>query len=65
MGAIRCHGHQCSDPIWPNAAFPPPNGGSDKNSVRLDHWLWRYSSLKKFKHRRTHRHTDDSSTGKL
>ena len=26
MGAIRCHGHQSSDPIWPkpNAAFPPP-----------------------------------------
>ena len=25
MGAIRCHGHQSSDPIWhkPNAAFPP------------------------------------------
>ena len=26
MGAIRCHGQQSSDPIWPkpNAAFPPP-----------------------------------------
>ena len=28
MGAIRCHGHQSSDPIRsgpkPNAAFPPP-----------------------------------------
>ena len=26
MGAIRCHGHQSFDPIWPkpNAAFPPP-----------------------------------------
>ena len=26
MGAIRCHGYQSSDPIWPkpNAAFSPP-----------------------------------------
>ena len=41
--------------------FPHPNDGSDKISLRLAHWLRRYSSLKMF----THRHTDDSSTGIL
>ena len=37
----------------PNAAFPHPNDGSDKISLRLAHWLQRYSSLKMF----TDRHT--------
>ena len=36
MGAIRCHGHQSSDPIWPKnlmQPFPHPNEGSDKISL--------------------------------
>ena len=41
--------------------FPHPNGGSDKISLRLAHWLQRYSSLKMF----TDTHTDNSSTGIL
>ena len=51
----------------PNAAFPHPNNGSDKITLRLAHWLRRYSSLKMFtdRHRHRHRHTDDSSTGIL
>ena len=63
MGAIRCHGHQSSDQIWskPNAAFPHPNDGSDKISLRLTHWLRRYSSLKMF----TDACTDAGSTGIL
>ena len=36
MRAIRCHGHQSSDP------FPHPNDGSDKISLQLAHWLQRY-----------------------
>ena len=43
--------------------FPHPNDGSDKISLRLAHWLRRYSSLKMFTdthtdrqtHRKTHR----------
>ena len=63
MGAIRCHGIRVPigsgpKPIEP---FPRPNDGSDKISVRLAHWLRRYSSLKMF----TDRHTDDGSTGIL
>ena len=60
MGAIRCHGTRVpirSGPK-PNAAFPHPNDGSDKNSFQLSHWLLRYSSLKMF----THRHTDRRHT---
>ena len=41
--------------------FPYPNDGSDKISLRLAHWLRRYSSLKLF----TDTHTDHSSTGIL
>ena len=55
MGAIRCHGTRVpirSGPK-PNAAFPHPNDGSDKNSLRLAHLLLRYSSLKMFTHRQT------------
>ena len=51
MGAIHCHGYQSSDPIWPQnlmQPFPHPNDGSDKISLRLAHWLQRYSSLKMF-----------------
>ena len=44
MGAIRCP--------KPNAAFPHPNDGSDKISLRFAHWLRRYSSLKMFTHGR-------------
>ena len=36
MGAIRCHGHQSSDPIWPKtycSLSPHPNDGSDKISL--------------------------------
>ena len=43
--------------------FPHPNNGSVKSSLRLAHWLRRYSSLKMFTHRHTARHTDDGSTG--
>ena len=52
MGAIRCHGHQSSDPIWTKTY---PNDGSDKISLRLAYWLRRYSSLKMFTDRHTHR----------
>ena len=49
--------------------FPYPNDGSDKISLRLAHWLQRYSSLKMSTdtqtHSQTHRHTDDGSTGIL
>ena len=70
MGAIRCHGHQCSDPIWPKTyqPFPHPNDGSDKISLRLAHWLRRYSSLKMFTDTHTHTQPDrqtDGSTGIL
>ena len=62
MGAIRCHAHQSSDPIpKPNAAFSPPNVGSDKISLRLTHWLRRYSSLKMF----TDTQTDTQTTARL
>ena len=54
MGAIRCHGHQSSDPMQP---FPHPNDGSDKISSRLAHWLRRYSSLKMFTDTHKHRQT--------
>ena len=57
MGAIRCHGHQSSNPIWPKKLmqpFPHPNDGSDKIWLRLALWLRRYSSLKMFTHGRTH-----------
>ena len=54
MGAIRCHRHQSSDPIWP---FSHPNDGSDKISLRLAHWLRRYSSLKMFTDTHTARQT--------
>ena len=36
MGAIRCHGHQSSDLIWPKnlmQPFPHRNNGSDKISL--------------------------------
>ena len=33
--------------------FPYPNDGSDKVSLRLAHWLRRYSSLKMFTDGRT------------
>ena len=49
MGAIRCHGHQSFESIWPKtlcSLSPHPNDGSDKISLRLAHWLRRYSSLK-------------------
>ena len=68
MGAIRCHGHQSSYPIWPRnlmQPFPHPNDGSDKVSLRLAHWLWRYSSLKMFTHRQTHSQTDTQTTARL
>ena len=45
--------------------FPHPNDGSDKISLRLAHWLRRYSSLKMFTDTHTDRHTDDGSTGIL
>ena len=38
MGAIRCHGHQSSDPIWSKA--------SDKIWLQFTHWSQRYSCLK-------------------
>ena len=49
----------------PNAAFPHPNDGSVKISLRLTHWLRRYSCLKMFTDGRTHRRTDAGSTGIL
>ena len=61
MGAIHCHGHQSSDPIWSNLvqnlmhSFPLPNDASDKIWLRLAHWLWRYSSLKMFTDTQTDR----------
>ena len=70
MGAIRCHGHQSSDPIWPKTCSlsPTPNDGPD-TSLRLAHWLRRYSSLKMFTDthtaRQTDRQTDNGSTGIL
>ena len=53
--------------------FPHPNDGSDKISLRVVHWLRRYSSLKMFTDTHTHTHThtqpdrqtDDGSTGIL
>ena len=64
MGAIRCHGHHSSDPIWPKnlmQPFPYPNDGSDKIWLRLAHLLRRYSSLKMFRHgRRIDRYTISS-----
>ena len=62
MGVIRCHGHQRSD-LAQNLMqpFSHPNDGSDKISLRLAHWLRRYSSLKMS----TDRQTDDGSTGIL
>ena len=55
MGAICCHGHQSSD-LAQNLMqpFPHPNDGSVKISLRLAHWLRRYSSLKMFTDARTH-----------
>ena len=58
MGAIRCHGKQSSNLIWP---FTLPNDASDKNWLQSAHRLRRYSCLKML----THRHTDDVSTGIL
>ena len=68
MGAIRCHGHQSSDPIWPQnlmQPFPHPNDGSDKISLRLAHWLRRYSSLKMFTDTHTHTETHTQTTARL
>ena len=45
--------------------FPHANDGSDKNSLRLAHWLRRYSSLKMFTDGRTDARTDAGSTGIL
>ena len=45
--------------------FPYPNDGSDKISLRLAHWLRKYSSLKMFTDTQPDRHTDDGSTGIL
>ena len=61
MGAIRCHGHQSFDPIWPKtkcSLFPHPNDGSVKISLQLAHLLLRYSSLKMFTDARTDARTD-------
>ena len=41
--------------------FPHPNDGLDKISLRLAHWLWRYSSLKMF----TDTQTDTQTTARL
>ena len=38
MGAIRCHGNQSSNPIWPKTLmqpFPHPNDASEKNLVAI------------------------------
>ena len=69
MGVIRCHGHQSSDPMAQNLMqpFPHPNDGSDKISLRLAHWLRRYSSLKIFTdtHTDTHTQPDRQTTDRL
>ena len=56
MGVIRCHGHQWAQNLM--QPFPHPNDGSDKISLRLTHWLRRYSSLKMFTDGRTDGRTD-------
>ena len=65
MGAIRCHGHQSTfrSDLAKNLMqpFPHPNDGSDKISLRLAHWLRRYSSLKMS----TDTQPDDGLTGIL
>ena len=63
MGTIRCHRNQSRSDLAQNLMqpFPHPNDGSDKISLRLAHWLLRYSSLKMF----THRHTDRQTTARL
>ena len=64
MGATRCHGHQCYESDLAQNLMQPflhLNDGSDKISLRLAHWLRRYSSLKMF----THRHTDTQTTARL
>ena len=57
MGAIRCHGHQSSDPIWPKTycSLSPTPMLVQIISLRLAHWLRRYSSLKMFTDTQTHR----------
>ena len=45
--------------------FPHPNDGSDKISLRLAHWLRRYSSLEMFTHRQTDTQPDSRTTARL
>ena len=49
----------------PMQPFPHPNDGSDKISLRLAHWLRRYSSLRMSTDTQTDTQTDDGSTGIL
>ena len=68
MEALRCHGHQSSDPIKPKNLMQPfvhPNDGPVKISLRLAHWLRRYSSLKMSTDTQPDTQTDDGSTGIL
>ena len=61
MGAIGCHGHQSSDPIWSKTfCILSPYPMMLLIRLRLAHWLRRYSSLKMFtdRHTDTHRQTD-------
>ena len=53
MGAIRCHEFRSDLTQNLMQLFPHPNDGSDKISLRLAHWLRRYSSLKMFTDART------------
>ena len=45
--------------------FPLPNDGSDKISLRLAHWLRRYSSLKMFTDTQPDSQTDTQTTARL
>ena len=60
MGAICCHGNQeFQSYLVQNLmqSIPHPNDAPDKIWLRLAHWLRRYSSLKMFTDRHTHRQT--------
>ena len=56
MGAMRCHGHQSSDPIWPKTMqpFPHPNDASVKILFGpLVAEIFEFKNV----HRQTHRQT--------
>ena len=65
MGAIRCHGHQSSDPIWSKTKCSlSPTPMVVQLKFRYD-WPTCCGDIRVSKCPQTHRHTDDGSTGIL